>query len=107
MIAQILEQIYVPKFYKERNKHMKKLTGMLLGFLMVLLLSGCGGDVSGVKVLENKSNIYSKEDIEKAIDVTKNYFRSEFTGCGIGFWSEAVVENGGMSIMDIRRYLND
>lgn len=60
---------------------MKQLIGMLFGFLMVLLLSGCGGDVSGVKVLEYKSNIYSKEDIEEAIDVTKKYFRSEFTGC--------------------------
>lgn len=43
-MAQKLEQIYEPKFYDGRNEHMKKLTGMLLGFFMVLLLSGCGGD---------------------------------------------------------------
>lgn len=49
--------------------------------LLVLLTAGCRGNVSDVKVLEYKSDIYSEEEIEEAIEVVKKYFRSEFSGC--------------------------
>lgn len=44
-------------------------------------MAGCRGNVSDVKVLEYTSDIYSKEEIEAAIDTAKKYFRSEFSGC--------------------------
>ena len=49
--------------------------------LLVLLTAGCRGNVSDVKVLEYKSDIYSEEEIEEAIEVVKKYFRLEFSGC--------------------------
>lgn len=60
---------------------MKRRVSVLLCFLLVLLMAGCRGDVSNVKVLEYKSDIYSEEEIEEAIEAVKKYFRSEFSGC--------------------------
>ena len=60
---------------------MKRRVSVLLCFLLVLLTAGCRGDVSNVKVLEYKSNIYSEEEIKEAIEAVKKYFRSEFSRC--------------------------
>lgn len=60
---------------------MKRRVSVLLCFLLVLLTAGCRGDVSNVKVLEYKSDIYSEEEIKEAIEAVKKYFRSEFSGC--------------------------
>lgn len=60
---------------------MNKLIRIIACMLLVLLTAGCRGNVSDVKVLEYKSDIYSEEEIEEAIEVVKKYFRSEFSGC--------------------------
>lgn len=60
---------------------MNKLIRIIACMLLVFLTAGCRGDVSNVKVLEYKSDIYSEEEIEEAIEVVKKYFRSEFSGC--------------------------
>ena len=63
------------------NRSMNKLIRIIACMLLVLLTAGCRGNVSDVKVLEYKSDIYSEEEIEEAIEVVKKYFRSEFSGC--------------------------
>lgn len=65
----------------KRNRSMNKLIRIIACMLLVLLTAGCRGNVSDVKVLEYKSDIYSEEEIEEAIEVVKKYFRSEFSGC--------------------------
>lgn len=65
----------------KRNRSMNKLIRIIACMLLVFLTAGCRGDVSNVKVLEYKSDIYSEEEIEEAIEVVKKYFRSEFSGC--------------------------
>ena len=65
----------------KRNRSMNKLIRIIACMLLVLLTAGCRGNVSDVKVLEYKSDIYSEEEIEEAIEVAKKYFRSEFSGC--------------------------
>lgn len=65
----------------KEGKCMKRRVSVLLCFLLVLLTAGCRGDVSNVKVLEYKSDIYSEEEIKEAIEAVKKYFRSEFSGC--------------------------
>lgn len=60
---------------------MNKFIRIIVGMLFVLVMAGCRGNVSDVKVLEYTSDIYSKEEIEAAIDTAKKYFRSEFSGC--------------------------
>ena len=60
---------------------MNKLIRIIACMLLVLLTAGCRGNVSDVKVLEYKSDIYSEEEIEEAIEVVKKYFRSDFSGC--------------------------
>lgn len=63
---------------------MKKRIILLLSiFTVTLLLFGCagkGGDVSDVKIDYGKSDIYTKEDMDKAIEVIKKEF-SEWDGC--------------------------
>lgn len=65
----------------KKNRSMNKLIRIIACMLLVLLTAGCRGNVSDVKVLEYKSDIYSEEEIEEAIEVVKKYFRSEFSGC--------------------------
>lgn len=65
----------------KRNRSMNKLIRIIVCMLLVLLTAGCRGNVSDVKVLEYKSDIYSEEEIEEAIEVVKKCFRLEFSGC--------------------------
>lgn len=60
---------------------MKKYIPIILSIICILSLAGCGGDISDVKILEYQSEIYTNEDIEDAIEITKKYFKKEFSGC--------------------------
>ena len=60
---------------------MKKYISIILASMCALSLIACGGDVSDVKILECQSEIYTDEDIKEAIEVTKKYFKKEFSGC--------------------------
>lgn len=48
---------------------------------MAFSFTACGGSISNVKILEWESEVYTKEDIESAIEVAANYFKKEFSGC--------------------------
>ena len=62
---------------------MKKIITAVLCFVLIFLFVGCGkGDISKVKIDYGTSSIYSKEDMDSAIDVIKKQFSSfEFEGC--------------------------
>lgn len=58
---------------------MRKILPILFAVLLALTLSACG-DVSEVKIVDVKSDIYSQSDINAAVRAVKSYFR--FTGWG-------------------------
>ncbi len=63
---------------------MKKYLSIIM--LTVICIFGCScyytspGDVSNVKITSVKSDIYSEEDINSAVDVVKDYFKG-FRNC--------------------------
>ncbi len=60
---------------------MKKVTAIFLTLSMLFILTSCGGNIKNVTINEVSSNIYSKKDIENAIDTTLKYFKKNFKGC--------------------------
>ena len=48
---------------------------------MLICLSACGGKVSDAQTLEYHSDVYTDAQINDAIQVTRRYFRKEFSGC--------------------------
>ncbi|MBP3339880.1 MAG: hypothetical protein J6L69_10815 [Lachnospiraceae bacterium] len=60
---------------------MKKYICIIISALSAISLCACGGKVSGAKTHEVDSEIYSQEDIESAIDVIKDEFKEEWSGC--------------------------
>ena len=62
---------------------MKKLISLTLTLVCIFCLSSCSGNVTGVKIIDCDSEIYSDSEIESAIYVTLDYFRKEFDGCNL------------------------
>lgn len=60
---------------------MRKYLLVVLSCLCLLGLIGCMGKTGGVAVQEYTSDIYTEQEIESAIEVTKSYFRLHFAGC--------------------------
>ena len=61
---------------------MKKIGRLLaLVLAMVVLMTGCGGRVSGVNRIIGTSELYSETEIESAMSVVIRKFRSDFDGC--------------------------
>jgi len=62
---------------------MKKIIALCLALILVLSTVGCNkGNVNNVNITDWKpSEIYSDEDIQSAITVVMDYFKSEFEGC--------------------------
>lgn len=58
---------------------MKKILPILLAAL--LLLTGCGGNISNVKKTIGESDIFTRQEIEAAMDAAISYFAKEFRGC--------------------------
>lgn len=52
-----------------------------LALLLLLILTGCGGNVSQVEIQEVPSQIYSEAEIDAAVDTAIRYFRQHFSGC--------------------------
>ena len=51
---------------------------------MIIGLTGCkknDGNIENVKINEVSSTIYSKKDIDSAIQIIKNEFKSKWGGC--------------------------
>ena len=61
---------------------MKKIITVTLCIVLVLLFAGCGkdGDTSKVEIDYGTSSVYSKEEIDSAIEIIKKQFAS-FEGC--------------------------
>ena len=49
--------------------------------LLLLILSGCGGNVSHVNIVDVPSETYSEAEIDAAVDTAIRYFRQHFSGC--------------------------
>lgn len=62
---------------------MKKIIALCLALILVLSTVGCNkGNVNNVNITDwEHSEIYSDEDIQSAITVVMDYFKSEFEGC--------------------------
>lgn len=65
---------------------MKKVNIFIILLTMALIFTGCvgnsGGIVDNVKTPDRKpSEIYSDDDIDKAFQTVKDYFKKEFDGC--------------------------
>ena len=61
---------------------MKKIITVMLCIVLVLLFAGCGknGDTSKVEIDYGASSVYSKAEIDSAIEIIKKQFAS-FEGC--------------------------
>lgn len=61
---------------------MKKIITVTLCIVLVLLFAGCekNGDTSKVEIDYGASSVYSKEEIDSAIEIIKKQF-SSFEGC--------------------------
>ena len=61
---------------------MKKIITVMLCIVLVLLFAGCGkdGDTSKVEIDYGTSSVYSKEEIDSAIEIIKKQF-ALFEGC--------------------------
>lgn len=69
------------KFVEFAGATMKKTITAVLCFAMAVLFVGCGkDDISKVKIDYGTSSVYSKEDMDAAIDVIREQF-SSFEGC--------------------------
>ena len=60
---------------------MRKIFATILCVLVVLCLSACGGNVSNVRTHDVGSAVYSQDEIDSAIDVIKQEFKSGWKGC--------------------------
>ncbi len=64
---------------------MKKIIlSILLSVIFIMALTSCmknNGNVDNVKINEVSSTLYSKEDIDNAIQTIKNEFKEEWDGC--------------------------
>lgn len=59
---------------------MKKIKAIIAMLAVCFLIAGCG-DVSKVIILPSDSQLYSQNEIDSAIKVTKSYFKRYFDGC--------------------------
>lgn len=83
---------------------MKRFLITALCFAMVLLFVGCGkGDISNVKIDYGTSSIYSKEDMDAAIEVIEKRF-SSFAGCELHSLSYASDERNNIYTV---QWMND
>lgn len=60
---------------------MKKLLIILICVGMTFSLSACGGNVKNVNVVDEKSEIYTSDDIKSAIETIKKEFDIGWNGC--------------------------
>ena len=60
---------------------MKRISSLLVCFVMILGLCGCGGNVENVKTKDIASNTYSTEDIDAAIKTITKEFDRDWKGC--------------------------
>ena len=60
---------------------MKKIVAVLLLSVVLLSLNSCAGDTSEATIVPIKSDVYTTEDYEDAIQVVFDEFKDNFNGC--------------------------
>lgn len=60
---------------------MKRIAAAVLCIAMCFALWGCGGDVRHAEIPEMPSEVYSREDIDAAIDTIISEFKKDWRGC--------------------------
>ena len=60
---------------------MKRVASITVILCIVLSLCGCSGNVRDVKIIGYTSEKYTDQEIQDAIEVTKEYFAEVFDGC--------------------------
>ncbi len=83
-MSEKIEMQNLTKEFKRKNENVSAVLNIILIILIVLLITGCnnlGGNVKNVKTNHIQSNIYSKEDIDNAIDIITKEFEKDWTGC--------------------------
>ena len=63
------------------KERVKNTISLLLCIVIVLSLGACGGNVKNVNVVEVKSEIYTYEDINSAIETIIDEFSKDWKGC--------------------------
>lgn len=81
---------------------MKKIITVMLCIVLVLLFAGCGknGDTSKVEIDYGASSVYSKAEIDSAIEIIKKQFAS-FEGCelhSLSYMPDEECNNADMAI---------
>ncbi len=61
---------------------MKRFIAILISAVLIICFSGCGIPFTAEKIIED-SDIYSKRDIEKAMNQVYSKFGREFEGCAL------------------------
>ncbi len=56
---------------------------VLLCFVMILFLDGCGGNIENVKIKAVESDMYSTKDVNDAITTITTEFDKEWEGCNL------------------------
>lgn len=75
--------------FKEKPKNMDRELIIVICILVILIIVGIvvlnsqKGNISNVNIILKESEIYSKDDIDDAIDVTLKYFKENFKGCSL------------------------
>lgn len=54
---------------------------LILALVLSLILAGCGGDVRNVSREIGESEIYSRAEIDDAMDVVVRFFADNYKGC--------------------------
>ena len=89
---------------------MKKIITVTLCIVLVLLFAGCGknGDTSKVEIDYGASSIYSKEEIDSAIEIIKKQF-ALFEGCELhrlSYMTDELKRNK-IRVFDQNEFLHD
>lgn len=61
--------------------NVKKIIIFLVCVVMIFSLSACGGNVKNVNVVDVKSEIYTSDDINSAIETIEKEFDKDWKGC--------------------------
>lgn len=56
---------------------------IIILIIAIVVIFNKKGDISNVNIISKESEIYSKNDIESAINETLRYFKKNFKGCSL------------------------
>ena len=66
-----------------KKKLILAIINIIILIIAVYAIFNKKGDIYSVNIISKESKIYSKNDIDNAIDETLNYFKENFEGCSL------------------------